>query len=115
MMLRLYDFPEATAHSPNRTATTTPLQQLYVLNGPLLQQLASAMAADLTTSESTAGIDGQIGDCYRSLFQRSPTDSERQLARDFLTAASAEAPPTRATWEAYLHVLLGLNELFFLD
>ena len=33
-MLRMHDFPEASAHSPRREPTTTPLQQLFVLNSP---------------------------------------------------------------------------------
>src|SRR6202011_1306704 len=41
-LLRLDDFPDPTTHSPARIPTTTPLQQLFVLNSPFVQQQATA-------------------------------------------------------------------------
>ncbi|GIT29077.1 MAG: hypothetical protein Ct9H300mP1_11230 [Planctomycetaceae bacterium] len=35
-MLRLYDFPAPTGHSPKRVRTITPLQQFFVLNSPFI-------------------------------------------------------------------------------
>src|SRR5581483_8615166 len=46
-LLRLHDFPDPTAHSPARVPTTTPLQQLYTLNSPFLQQESAALAGRL--------------------------------------------------------------------
>ena len=40
-MLRLHDFPDPTTHSASRMPTTTPLQQLFTLNSPFLQQQAA--------------------------------------------------------------------------
>src|SRR5262249_52712060 len=54
-LLRLYDFPDPTTHSPGRVPTTTPLQQLLVLNGPLVRQQAAALArrlAELARTDS---------------------------------------------------------------
>ncbi|MEO6753278.1 MAG: DUF1549 and DUF1553 domain-containing protein, partial [Chthoniobacteraceae bacterium] len=39
-MLRINDFPEASAHSPVRPETSTPLQMLFALNSSFLQQQA---------------------------------------------------------------------------
>src|SRR5207248_2144594 len=44
-VLRLFDFPDAKSHTETRLLTTTPLQQLYLLNSPFLQQHAAALAA----------------------------------------------------------------------
>ena len=41
-LLQLYGFPEATMHSPDRETTTTPLQQLFVMNSPFLRDQAAA-------------------------------------------------------------------------
>ncbi|GIS63736.1 MAG: hypothetical protein CM1200mP2_59610 [Planctomycetaceae bacterium] len=40
-MLRLYDFPSPTGHSPKRIRTITPLQQLFVLNSPFIVRQAN--------------------------------------------------------------------------
>ncbi len=118
VMLRLFDFPESAAHSPCREPTTTPLQQLYVLNGPLLKQLAAAVAREITEGpmpEGVEGLDREIEACYRRLFLRPPTPTELERGRTFLAGVSAGDASRRAGWEAYLHVLLSLNEMMFLD
>src|SRR5262249_10566683 len=46
-VLRLHDFPDPTTHSAARTPTTTPLQQLFVLNSPFMRQQAQALARRL--------------------------------------------------------------------
>src|SRR6185295_17641983 len=43
-VLALYDFPEATMHSPQRETTTSPLQQLFVMNSEFIQEQAQALA-----------------------------------------------------------------------
>jgi hypothetical protein len=42
-LLRLYDFPSANLTSPERELTTTPLQQLFVMNSPFIQAQAEAL------------------------------------------------------------------------
>ncbi len=42
-LLRLYDFPSANLTSPERELTTTPLQQLFVMNSPFIQSRAEAL------------------------------------------------------------------------
>lgn len=116
-VLRMHDFPEASAHSPRRLPTTTPLQQLYVLNAPWMQQQAEAVRVRLT---QLADDNQRIEACYHLMFARSPTDVERQLAVEFLnvdTNADAEkiAVLRDSQWRHYLHALLGLNEFHFVD
>jgi hypothetical protein len=41
-MLRIHDVPDPGAHSPWRTETLTPLQGLFALNAPFIQQQADA-------------------------------------------------------------------------
>jgi len=118
VMLRLFDFPESAAHSPCREPTTTPLQQLYVLNGPLLKQLAIGVAQELVQTQNASGgssPDRQIEACYQKLFQRTPSPSETAQGRAFLGSFSSDEAGQRAAWDAYLHVLLSLNEMMFLD
>jgi hypothetical protein len=109
-LLRLFDFPEASVHSPAREPTTTPVQQLFVLNGPLMQQWSKRFAARLMTLPDDD--DARITAACRWMLQRDPTDRERAQGRDFL-ATIAEVEAER--WSAYAQVLLGLNEVLFLE
>lgn len=114
-MLRLYDFPEAVAHSPAREPTTTPLQQLFVLNGPLLSELAGHLAQRVLTECDHASQTERIEWCYRGLLQRSPTAQELDRSLAFLKTLSDSGQPPQEIWRAYAQVLLGLNEMLFLD
>ena len=110
-MLRLYDFPEASGHCPNRAPTITPLQQLFVLNSP--QMLVWSSGIDLSMSDITPDV--RVTSAYRRLFQREPTSGELTRSLQFLHRLSAENVPATSAWEAYLQVLLGSNELMFVD
>jgi hypothetical protein len=46
-LLKLYDFADPNQHSPGREQTTTPLQQLFVMNGAFVQDMAAALAKSL--------------------------------------------------------------------
>ena len=105
-MLRLHDFPDPAAHSPKRPETTTPLQMLFTLNGPFMQRQAETFAKNLLAQPS----DQRIEFAYSQLFQRQPTDRERQLGAAFL-GGSEEL----AIWMEYAQALLGSNEFLFVD
>jgi hypothetical protein len=112
-MLRLYDFPEPSAHSPGRDLTTTPLQQLFVLNSPFVGRQAAALAQRLCAGDPRLSDNERIGRCYELLFGRLPSDSERSAGLAFLAASPGD---TRGdAWTAYVHVLLGLNEFLFIE
>lgn len=110
-MLRLYDFPEPTAHSPNREATTTPLQQLFVLNSPLVLRQAQVLAERVATEQGDDSA--RLNSLYELLYGRLPEEAERALLLPTLTA-SGEAP-IGARWTSLVHVLLGANEFLFVD
>jgi hypothetical protein len=104
-MLRLHDFPDPTAHSPSRPETSTPLQQLFSLNSPFIMKRSDTLAKRL---EKEADSDGKRIDlAYSLLFQRDPSDRERELGLAFLDGGE---PLNR-----YAHVLLTSNEVLFLD
>lgn len=121
-MLRMHDFPEASSHSPRREPTTTPLQQLFVLNAPWMEIQADAMWRRLQPLATDAE---RIETCYRLLFSRLPTERELQVALRYLDSrpvppaggadASSTAAERDAQWKDYLQALLGLNEFHFVD
>jgi len=107
-ILRMHDFPEASSHSPRREHTTTPLQQLFVLNSPWMEKQADDLWSRLKLIESN---DERITACYRLLFARSVTDQELTIARMYL----ADDVNMESKWKDYLQALLGLNEFHFVD
>ena len=108
-LLRLYDFPDPLIHSAARIPTTTPLQQLYTLNGPLLREQAIALAQRLAVDEPAGGAT-RVRRAYDLLFNREPTERELKLALAFLGEK-----PDADTWSRYAHVLLSSNEFLFID
>jgi Protein of unknown function (DUF1553)/Protein of unknown function (DUF1549)/Planctomycete cytochrome C len=100
-LLQLYDFPEATMHSPGRETTTTPLQQLFVMNSPFLRDQAAALAG---AAAKEPDVDARVRALYRKVLARDPADHELTLARDYLAAG---------TLADYAHALLSTNEVIF--
>ncbi len=107
-ILRMHDFPEASSHSPRREHTTTPLQQLFVLNSPWMEKQADDLWSRLKPIESD---DDRIAACYRLLFAREVTESELEIAHAYL----ADETNAERRWQDYLQALLGLNEFHFVD
>jgi hypothetical protein len=107
-MLRLHDFPDPATHSPGRIPTTTPLQQLFVLNSPFLQQQAAALVERLKR-EAPLGVEDRVRRAYLLLYGRPATDMQVQWATEFLQ------PESDGLWWQYAQVLLGSNEFLFVD
>jgi hypothetical protein len=108
-VLRLHDFPDPTTHSGNRVPTTTPLQQLFTLNSPFLQEQASALVKRLH-AEAPANDEVRVRHAYRLLYGREATAGQVRLALDFLGAGDRAA-----LWDQYAQALLASNEFLFVD
>jgi hypothetical protein len=113
-LLRLFDFPDPNITSGERTVTTVPLQQLFVLNSEFMVQNAKALAARLRAS---AGDDvSRIRQAFWLLYGRPVTDRELRLGLAFVTGAETPGrAPTLTRWEQYAQVLLSTNELLYVD
>jgi hypothetical protein len=115
-MLRLFDVPEPAAHSPARQLTTTPLQQLFVLNSPLMDRQSAALVERVFTELAEADTPTRIARCYDLLYSRAPRGEEIADAEQFLGRATRELGlAERDAWRHYVHALLGLNEMLFID
>jgi hypothetical protein len=102
-MLRIHDVPDPAAHNPWRTETITPLQGLFALNSPFMQQQADVLgqwAMKHTTEE-----------IYARLFHRPPTAREAEVAGQFVSGREKDA----AAWSQYAQALLAGNEMLFVD
>jgi hypothetical protein len=101
-MLGLFDFPEATQSAPGRDVTTSTLQQIYLMNGEFIQNLARAAA---NTASAATGEAEQIGALYRQILARDPTAAEVKSAMAYLQ---------KGTLQRYAQILLSTNEEIFL-
>jgi hypothetical protein len=100
-VLALYDFPDPMMTAPQRDLTTSPLQQLFVMNSPFIQE----RAADLVKRvESEPDVAFKIRDMYRDALNRDPTPKELDLAQSYLN---------KATLAQYAQALLATNEFIF--
>jgi hypothetical protein len=109
-MLRIHDFPDPGAHSPTRIPTTTPLQQLFALNGPFMLETADAMVQRLD-QEAGKTLQQRIQKMHAWLYQRVPTGKESALATTFLSGRESDV----SAWSQYAQALLASNELLFID
>ena len=88
-------------HSPGRQSTTTPLQQLFIMNSPFLREQAAALARGVADQ---ADAHARIRTMYQKVLARDPSDRELVLASEYLTGASITD---------YAHALLSTNEVIF--
>jgi hypothetical protein len=109
-MLRINDFPEASAHSPARPETSTPLQMLFALNSSFLQQQADGLGQRVQEA-SSCDLQERVRRAYSFAYQRLPTPKELTLAARFFEAREEDA----AAWSEYAQALLASNEMLFLD
>ncbi|MEZ6125595.1 MAG: DUF1553 domain-containing protein [Planctomycetaceae bacterium] len=110
--LLMHDFPDPAQHSPKRSQTTTALQGLFLLNGPLLAEQAKNLVARLE-KEFPGKNDLQVDRAYWLLLSRPPTEQEQDLAREFFGETDGDERLSR--WQQYAQVLLATNEFLYVD
>ena len=92
-LLQLYDFPDADRmHSPGANRRTTPLQQLFVMNSPFMQEQAAALAEQV--AENATLPRRRSGRLYRKSARAEP-DSERTAISAL--SISSQADVARST------------------
>jgi hypothetical protein len=113
-LLRLHDFPDPVVSSSSRVPTSSPLQQLFVLNSPYIRKRSEAFVERL---QSEAGSDAaaRIRLAYQVLLQREPTADEVTLGAEFVAGTVMDGTSVDALWREYAQVLLASNELLFVD
>ena len=120
-LMALFDFPDPTLTSEQRSTTNVPLQGLFFLNSDLVLRQAQLLAERL---RSQGGDDdaARLQYVYPLLYGREATEAEIRLGLEFLnggqtepgseTAASAGAT---SRWQRYAQVLLVSGEFYFID
>ena len=100
-VLALYDFPDPMMTAPQRELTTSPLQQLFIMNSPFLQERAAHLAARVS---ATAELPGKVRDLYHLAVNRDPAPKEIDTALSYLD---------KGTLNQFAQALLASNEVIF--
>lgn len=109
-LMRMYDFPDATEHSPSREITTTPLQQLFVLNSQFMVDRAEELAESVRSmKDSQAAIEF----LFRKVLGISPDENQRELSQSFVQELNQSG--TEDVWAVYCQALLGTNAFIFVE
>jgi hypothetical protein len=110
-LLMLFDYPDANVHAERRATTTTPMQKLFLLNSPLMQDLSHNLSARLQAEPGKTDAE-RVKNAYQLLYGRDPQPEESRLALTFLSEPENGGMPR---WDRYAQVLLVSNEMLYLD
>ena len=110
-MLMQFDYPDPNVHAAKRSATTTAMQKLFVMNNRFMIEQAKRLAKRVTGDSLDASAE-QVQSIYDILYNRKPSAAELDLALRFLQLP-AKSRLTR--WEQYSHALLAANEMSYID
>lgn len=87
-VLEHFDVANPNLVTGDRDVTNVPLQALYLLNGPFVQEQAAALATRLTKEADTR--DARLRRAFVLCFNRPPDDREFRLATAFFAAGAAD-------------------------
>ncbi len=107
--LALFDGADPNASTPVRPTTTVPTQALYFMNDSFFHEQAAALATRLT---EIADDELRTTHVFQSLFQRNPTDAERNRVHRVLSAYQVDA---KGQWAAICRILLSSNEFLTVE
>ncbi|MBC8354634.1 MAG: DUF1553 domain-containing protein [Planctomycetes bacterium] len=113
--LQTFDFPDPAIHCEKRADTTTPLQQMFVLNSPFVREQAIALA-ERVQRDGGETLEQRTTHVHRLLYARDPLEAELQIARDFFSEVdSVDEQAISTHWQRYAHALLSSNEFLYVD
>ncbi len=112
-LLRLFDFPDPNITAGERSVTTVPLQQLFVLNSEFMIGQSKALAARLAKEADSDAA--RVDRVFRLLYGREPTDNEKEAALMFLTEGQKVPEDSLSSLEQFCLAMLGTNEFAYVD
>ena len=114
-MLALFDFADPNMVIGERPNTSGAAQALFMLNSPFIMRQAEALADRLI--DAAPSDEERVTQAYRLTFGRTPTDTERQAALDFIAKYESSLPRQplkhRTALAAFGQALFGSAEFLF--
>jgi hypothetical protein len=116
----IFDGPDTNSTTESRSTSTVPLQALFFLNNPFLQQQASSFARRLI-AEATEPAD-RVRLAFEMAFGRLPADAELVSVLGHATRLGAELREVPGvenveveTWTSIARTVLASNEFVYVD
>lgn len=107
-----FDTPVPFSTMGRRTSSNVPAQSLILLNDPLVHQLASDWATKTLAEHDELGE--QIKALYVSAFARRPTQSELDVATDYLVPTTSTLDSSaEERMKSFAHALINAKEFIF--
>jgi len=99
-MFTAFDFASPDLTTGQRENTVVPQQALFMMNSPLVVEQARNVVRRVDFKQQ-ANLEARIDLLYKLIYQRSPTDIEMRLAKDYLTSDAATEWQTtpESAWE----------------
>jgi hypothetical protein len=119
--LALFDGPDTNTSTDTRTDSTVPLQALFLMNNPFIQEQSRILARRLLTSSCEPRA--RVSEATMLVWSRSPSEEESLNALAYVEnckhALVASAQPQEnievEAWASYARVLLASNQFFYVD
>jgi Protein of unknown function (DUF1553)/Protein of unknown function (DUF1549) len=122
----LFDAPDCSGIVERRNESIVAPQALFLMNDPLVTELATALAERVARDDSRGGDREWIGRLYEIAVGRPPVDAELEVGLKFLREGPdpgdekvlPRAPgsgPARERWIRYCHLVLCTNEFLYVD
>ena len=119
--LAIFDGPDPSVSTPLRSASTTPLQALYLLNDPLVHSQANGLAQRLMNEYNHE--EARLEALYEICLGRMPTADEAAAAESFFESVikldngrdSDNFTKKLKAWQALVRVVFRLNEFVYID
>jgi hypothetical protein len=119
--LAIFDGPDTNASTDVRSRSTVPIQALYLMNNPFVQENAARFARRLT--EASAEPQSRIARGYELAWGRLPTRPELARVLRFIgearAASAAPGAPEESresqAWTSFAKLLLIANEFLYID
>jgi len=89
-LLEALDCPDPSVKAPSRTATTTPLQSLALMNGSFVERQARRFAERLRR-EAGDEVRAQVERAYRLALARAPSAEEAERGADLAREEGLES------------------------
>ncbi len=118
--LTLFDFPNAATPVGKRDRTTVPTQALLLLNDPFVMRQAESLARNILDEpqNKTRSEKQRIVEVYERLFSRPPSESEQDVALEFLREFQATVVGEEtavAAWASLCHTLILSGEFIYVE
>lgn len=109
----IFDYSDPSVPIARRHSTAVANQALFMLNSPLVMDMAAALAKDILAQPGSE--QDRIHRIYRRVLQRRASPGEQERALGFLRKARKldQGPPE--SWQALCQVVLASSEFLYID